>query len=138
MIEMSGALPVTRGAFPHLRVAGGLAWVSGTSARSADNTIEGAAVAVDGTVRLDPVLQSRAVLANVEQILARVGLDRTDLVDATAFLIDMGHFDAWNAVWTDFFKGCESPARTTVAVQALPHPHLLVEVKAVARLRGDH
>ncbi len=138
MIDMSGALPVTRGAFPHLRVAAGLAWVSGTSSRRVDNTIEGTAVTVDGTLQLDPVLQSRAVLANVEQILVRVGLDRTDLVDVTAFLIDMGHFDAWNAVWTDFFRDCEAPARTTVAVQALPHPHLLLEVKAVARLRGDH
>ena len=63
---MSGALPVTRGAFPHLRVAAGLAWVSGTSSRRVDNTIEGAAVTVDGTLQLDPVLQSRAVLANVD------------------------------------------------------------------------
>ena len=133
---MSDPLPHTRGAFPHARAAGGLIHVSGTSARRFDDTVEGADVRDDGTVRLDPAVQSRAVLANVERILADHGLDRGDLVDATAFLVDMGHFDAWNEAWAEFFTGWEAPARTTVAVRALPHPHLLVEVKATALLRN--
>jgi len=110
--------------------------VSGTSARRFDDTVEGADVGDDGTVRLDPAVQSRAVLANVERVLADHGLDRGDLVDATAFLVDMDHFDAWNEAWAEFFTGREAPARTTVAVRALPHPHLLVEVKATARQRN--
>ena len=122
---MTGPLPATRGAFPHARVAGDVVHVSGTSARRAD----------DGMVRLDAGVQSAAVLANVERVLTEVGLDRTDLVDVTAFLVDVDDFDAWNEAWTGFFNGAEAPARTTVAVLALPHPHLLVEVKATAHLR---
>ncbi|MDP6648700.1 MAG: RidA family protein [Acidimicrobiales bacterium] len=133
---MTGPLPATRGSFPHARVAGDLVHVSGTSARRADDTIEGATVTADGTVRLDAGVQSEAVLGNVERVLAEVGLDRTDLVDVTAFLVDIEDFDAWNAAWTGFFDGNEAPARTTVGVRALPHPHLLVEVKATARLRN--
>ena len=110
--------------------------MSGTSARRFDDTVEGADVRDDGTVRLDPAVQSRAVLANVERILADHGLDRGDLVDATAFLVDMGHFDAWNEAWAEFFTGREAPARTTVAVRALPPPHLRVEVNAPARQRN--
>ena len=132
---MTGPLPATRGAFPPARVAGDVVHVSGTSARRADDTIEGATVADDGVVRLDAGVQSAAVLANVERVLTEVGLDRTDLVDVTAFLVDMDDFDAWNEAWTGFFNGAEAPARTTVAVLALPHPHLLVEVKATAHLR---
>ena len=110
--------------------------MSGTSARRFDDTVEGAEVGDDGTVRLDPGVQSRAVLANVERVLVDHGLDRGDLVDVTAFLVDMAHFDVWNEAWAEFFTGQEAPARTTVAVRALPHPHLLVEVKATALLRN--
>ena len=97
--------------------------------------LEGATIAGDGTAHLDAAVQSAAVLANVERVLIELGLDRTDLVDATAFLVDMGDFEAWNSAWAAFFDGVEAPARTTVGVRALPHPHLLVEVKATARLR---
>jgi len=34
-------------------------------------------------------------------------------------------------VYSEFF-GYQGPARTTVAVAALPHPQLLIEMKAVA------
>ena len=134
---MSDPLPHTRGALPHARASGDLIHVSGTSARRFDDTVEGVDVGDDGMVRLDPAAQSRAVLTNVERILTDHGLDRGDLVDATAFLVDMGHFDAWNEAWAEFFTGREAPARTTVAVRALPHPHLLIEVKATARLRNE-
>ena len=83
---------------------------------------------LEGELGIDTVKQA--------EIMAEVGLDRTDLVDVTAFLVDIEDFDAWNAAWTGFFDGNEAPARTTVGVRALPHPHLLVEVKATARLRN--
>ena len=47
--------------------------MSGTSARRFDDTVEGADVGDDGTVRLDPAVQSRAVLANVERVLVDHG-----------------------------------------------------------------
>lgn len=137
MTNTAGSLPKTRGAFPHFRIAGGFVWVSGTSARRVDDTIEGAEVTEDGSVQLDPVIQSKAVLVNLERVLIEAGLDRTDLVDVTVFLVDIGHFESWNDVWTQFFDGCEAPTRTTVAVRSLPHPHLLVELKATALLRAS-
>mgnify|MGYP001972583345 FL=1 len=127
-------LPQARGAFPHVRMAGDHVYLSGTSARRVDESIEGAEVAADGSVRLDAAVQSRAVLANVERVLATVGLDRGDLVDVTAFLVDMDDFDVWNEAWAYFFADGAAPTRTTVAVRALPHPHLLIEVRATAHL----
>ena len=44
---------VPRGRFPHVKVAGGFAYVSGTSSRLPDNTIAGASVDELGTTTLD-------------------------------------------------------------------------------------
>lgn len=135
--KLSEELARPRGAFPHVRVANGFAFVSGISARRPDDTIEGAEVDADGTAFLDIATQTRAVLTNVEKVLATLGLDRGDLVDVTSFLVDMDDFEAYNEVWAEFFAGHRSPARTTVAVRQLPHPHFLLEAKATARMRGE-
>ena len=125
-------LVTPRGAFPHLRTVDGTVYISGTSARRPDNSIAGAAVDDMGTTDLDIEIQTTAVLENIERILTTVGLDRRALVDATAFLVTMNDFGGYNRAWARFFDGIEAPARTTVAVHQLPHPHLLIEIKAVA------
>ena len=119
-----------RGPFPHFRRAGDYIFVSGTSARRADDSIAGAAPAASGVV-LDVRAQTRAVLENIRDILAAADAALSDVVEVSAFLVDMADFAAYNAVYAEFF-GYDGPARTTVAVAALPHPHLLIEIKAVA------
>jgi len=89
---MAHELMKTRGAFPHLRQHGGLVYVSGTSARQADNTIAGASADELGTLTLDMSIQARAVLDNIEKVLDTVGLDRSDLLDTTVFLVNMNDF----------------------------------------------
>ena len=120
-----------RGTFPHFRRAGDFIFVSGTSARRADDSIAGATP--DGNARplLDIRTQTRAVLENIRDILAAAGAALADVVEVSTFLTDMSDFAAYNSVYSEFF-GYEGPARTTVAVAALPHPHLLIEIKAVA------
>ena len=124
-----------RGTFPHFRRAGDFIFVSGTSARRADDSIAGATP--DGNARplLDIRTQTRAVLENIRDILAAAGAALADVVEVSTFLTDMSDFAAYNSVYSEFF-GYEGPARTTVAVAALPHPHLLIEIKAVAYSPG--
>jgi 2-aminomuconate deaminase len=122
-----------RGRFPHVKVAHGMAWVSGTSSRRPDNTIAGAETGPDGEVRLDIAVQTREVLANIADILASVGAGLPDLVQVTSYLTSMADFDAYNAVYAEHFDE-NGPTRTTVAVAELPHPHLLIEIQAVAVL----
>jgi 2-iminobutanoate/2-iminopropanoate deaminase len=44
-----------------------------------------------------------------------------EVVKATVYLVDMGDFEALNTVWNEQFAiGDIRPARTTVAVAALP------------------
>jgi 2-aminomuconate deaminase len=125
-----------RGTFPHFRRAGDFIFVSGTSARCADDSIAGATPDASGRVLLDVGAQTRAVLENIRDILAGAGAALADVVEVSTFLTDMADFAAYNSVYSEFF-GYEGPARTTVAVAALPHPHLLIEIKAVAYCPGD-
>ncbi|MCF6734449.1 RidA family protein [Blastococcus sp. KM273129] len=122
-----------RGRFPHVKVARGMAWVSGTSSRRPDDTIAGAERGDDGEVVLDIAVQTREVLANIADILASVGASTRDLVQVTTYLVSMADFDAYNAVYAEHFDE-DGPTRTTVAVAELPHPHLLIEIQAVAVL----
>ena len=127
-----------RGRFPHARRVGDFVYVSGTSARRPDNTIEGADVDELGTTELDIRAQTRAVLENVKGILAEHGADLADLVQVTTYLVNMNDFGGYNEVWASYFRAASeaAPTRTTVAVHQLPHPHLLIEIQAVAYL-GD-
>jgi 2-aminomuconate deaminase len=120
-----------RGSYPHFHRAGDFIFVSGTSARRADDSIAGAASDASGRTQLDIRIQTRAVLENIRDILAAAGAGLADLVEVSTFLRDMADFAGYNAVYGEFF-GCDGPARTTVAVAALPHPQLLIEIKAVA------
>jgi len=120
-----------RGKYPHIKRAGDLLFVSGTSARRADNSIAGAEVDELGTTHLDIRAQTRAVLENVRDILSSAGARLEDVVEVTTYLVSMNDFAGYNEVYGEFFS-TDGPARTTVAVHQLPHPHLLIEIRAMA------
>jgi len=120
-----------RGKYPHIKRAGDFLFVSGTSARRSDNTIAGAEVDALGTTKLDIREQTRAVIENIRDILRSAGAGLQDVVEISAYLVNMNDFAGYNEVYGEFF-GYDGPARTTVAVHQLPHPHLLIEIKATA------
>ena len=90
---------VPRGRFPHVKVAGDFAFVSGTSSRRPDNTIAGATVDELGTTTLDIREQTRAVLENIRDILAAVGAGLGDLVSVTTYLVSINDFGGYNEVY---------------------------------------
>lgn len=120
-----------RGRFPLAKRVGDLVYVSGTSARRPDNTIAGAGVDELGTTDLDIRAQTRAVLDNIAATLQTHGAALADLVQVTTYLVNMNDFGGYNQVWAEYFDET-APTRTTVAVHQLPHPHLLIEIQAVA------
>lgn len=120
-----------RGSFPHIRRAGDFLFVSGTSSRRPDNSFEGVEVDEMGTTRLDIGAQTRAVIENIRDILASEGADLSDVVEISSYLVDMNDFGEYNAVYGEYFNE-QGPTRTTVAVHQLPHPHLRIEIKAIA------
>lgn len=120
-----------RGKFPHIRRAGDFLFVSGTSSRRPDNTIAGAQADAMGTTMLDIREQTRTVIENIKDILASEGATLADVVEISSFLVNMNDFGGYNQVYGEYFD-VDGPTRTTVAVHQLPHPHLLIEIKAVA------
>lgn len=120
-----------RGKYPHIKRAGDFLFVSGTSSRRSDNSLAGVEVDAMGTTKFDIRAQTRAVLENIRDILGTAGASLSDVVEIGTFLVDMSDFGGYNEVYGEFFD-YDGPARTTVAVHQLPHPHLRIEIKAVA------
>ncbi len=119
-----------------MQVANGFVFVSGTSSRRPDNTFVGVEIDDSGAATLDIRAQTRAVIENIRDILNDAGGDLGDLVAVTTYLVTMDDFDGYNEVWAEFFDET-GPARTTVAVHQLPHPHLLIEMQATAALAQE-
>lgn len=120
-----------RGAFPHVKQVGDFIFISGTSSRRPDNSFEGVEVDEMGATNLDIRAQTKAVIENIRDILKSVDADLDNLVEMSTFLVNMNDFKGYNEVYAEYF-GYDGPTRTTVAVHQLPHPHLLIEIKAVA------
>lgn len=81
---------------------------------------------VDGGI----AAQTRRALDNLGACLAAAGCDFADVLKVNAYLADLGDFEAYNAVYREYFSE-PYPARTTVGV-SLPGG-ILVEIEAVAR-----
>jgi 2-aminomuconate deaminase len=120
-----------RGKYPHVKRAGDFLFVSGISSRRPDNTFEGAAADALGVATLDIRAQTRAVIQNIAKILQSVDAGLEDLVQVTCYLVNMNDFKGYNEVYGEFFTH-GGPTRTTIAVHQLPHPHILIEINAVA------
>lgn len=119
------------GSYPHFKRAGDFIFVSGTSSRRQDNSHEGVEIDDAGNLRLDIKAQTHAVIRNLEATLVEAGSGLDDLVEISTFLSDMRYFEGYNAVYSEYFDHT-GPARTTVAVGQLPHPNIVIEIKAVA------
>ncbi len=120
------------GNYPHVKRVGPFIYVSGTSSRRPDNTHAGAVKNDKGEWQLDIKEQTKTVIENINELLKSVGADLSDLIDMTTFLVDMKDFKGYNEVYGTFFDHATGPTRTTVAVHQLPHPNLLIEIKAIA------
>lgn len=118
--------------YPHARRVGGLLFVSGLSSRRADNSHEGVIIHENGIVEKDIRAQTQACIENLRVILREAGGDLGNVVDVTTFLVDMKDFPGYNEVYNRYFEANTGPTRTTVAVHQLPHPNLLIEIKAIA------
>ena len=82
---------------------------------------------VDG----DVASQTERAIENLGAVLCAAGYEYVDVVKTTIFLVDMKDFAAVNAVYEKYF-GMSKPARSTVAVAALPLG-ARIEIDCIAR-----
>ncbi len=79
----------------------------------------------------DVAAQAERVIENLGAVLCAAGCHYGDVVKTTIFLTDMKDFAAVNGVYEKYF-GMTKPARSTVAVAALPRG-ARVEIDCIAR-----
>ena len=79
----------------------------------------------------DVSAQAEQALRNLGAVLEAAHYSFDDVVKTTIFLVDMNDFSAVNDVYARYF-GTSKPARSTVAVAALPRG-ARVEIDAIAR-----
>lgn len=103
--------------------AGDFVFVSGQLSTDAANRMVGA----------DVVEQTRQCLQNAEALLAPHGLDRSDVVKTTVWLVRAEDFWTFNQTYADFF-GDHRPARSTL-ICGLARPEALVEIEIMAMRR---
>ena len=76
--------------------------------------------------------ETRQVLENVKAILEAAGASLDKVVKTTCFLADINDFQAFNAIYAEYFPH-DPPARTTIQAGRLPGD-IRVEIEAVATL----
>ena len=83
----------------------------------------------DGNVEAE----TRQVLSNLKAVLQEAGTAPSKVVRTTVFLVDLGDFQAVNAIYAEVFGDGVSPARACVQVAALPKGSK-VEIDCIAWL----
>tara|TARA_S200000501_G_scaffold319886_1_gene314433 strand:- start:31 stop:423 length:393 start_codon:yes stop_codon:yes gene_type:complete len=97
-----------------------------------------------GQIAIDPVSNVINCLGNIEKETTQVlknllavlnagGAKAEDVIKTTIFLTDLENFQTVNAIYGNFFKGENPPARACVEVSSLPKG-VLIEVDCVAYL----
>ena len=84
----------------------------------------------------DVAAQTARVFDNLAAVLSAAGLKLDDVVKVNVYLTDMAHFAAMNTIYGQTFAE-PYPARTTVAVAALPLG-AQVEIEAIAEFGATH
>jgi len=95
---------------------------------------------ISGQIALDPIsgdlvqtdiqAETRRVMENLEAILNAAGMNFSNVLKTTIFLMDMGQFAQVNEVYGSYFADA-APARETVQVSGLPKG-VKVEISMIA------
>lgn len=75
--------------------------------------------------------QTQDILASLDKLLAEAGSDKSKLLSATVWLVDMGTFAEMNAVWDAWIDPQNPPARACVESR-LAAPQFAVEIGVIA------
>jgi len=75
--------------------------------------------------------QTKDILAIIERLLAEAGTDKTRILSATVYLVDISTFAEMNAVWDAWVAAGYPPARATVEAK-LAAPDYKVEIACIA------
>ncbi len=75
--------------------------------------------------------QTREILGLIDEHLAAAGTDKSKLLSASIWLVDIGTFDEMNRAWDEWVDMANLPARATVEAR-LAAPAYKVEIAVIA------
>ncbi|SET37584.1 RidA family protein [Thorsellia anophelis] len=78
-------------------------------------------------------IQMQSLLDSIDDMLKRVGSDRSRILDATIFLTDKKDLSGMNKIWDKWVIAGSAPVRCTV-IASLVVPEYLVEMKITAAI----
>lgn len=81
----------------------------------------------------DILQQTTSALQAIDNILTRVGSNKSNILDATIFLADKADLAGMNQVWDSWVVPGKSPVRCTVQA-ILMNPKYKIEIKIVAAI----
>ncbi len=103
--------------------------------------LHGNTLYVSGQIAIDPetgnLLQTdisketRRVMRNLKAVLKAAGMDFSNVVKSTIFIVNMNDFQKVNKVYGSYFDPVSAPARETVEVSRLPKG-VQVEISCIA------
>ena len=120
-IVHTGNAPAPIGPYNQAVQFGNMLFVSGQIALDA---------ATGELVQGDIQTETQKVMENLQAILTAAGMDFTNVLKSTIFLMDMGQFAQVNEVYGRYFAE-NAPARETVQVAGLPKG-VNVEISVIA------
>ena len=74
--------------------------------------------------------QTTAIVKQIDALLAAAGTDKSKLLSATIWLVNMGTFAEMNSVWDPWVSPGNTPARACVESK-LATPEYLVEIAVI-------
>ena len=76
--------------------------------------------------------QTKAILAQIDGLLAEAGTDKSKALTATIWLCSMDDFAEMNAVWDAWVSAGNTPCRACVESPRLASPDYTVEIGLIA------
>jgi 2-iminobutanoate/2-iminopropanoate deaminase len=102
--HLSPEAPAPGGPYSHAVSAHGLVFLSGQRPQHPET----------GEIPAGVAAQARQVIENLIAVLNTAGCTTADVLKVTVYLADIAYFDAFNAVYREYFTA-PYPARTTIA-----------------------
>ncbi|CCV15332.1 RidA family protein [Mesorhizobium sp. STM 4661] len=109
------------GRFHRIVEVGNMIYLAGVTARNAHE---------------DAGAQTSDILTQIDELLAKAGASKRDIVTANIWLADIGDFTTMNASWDAWVEKEHAPVRATVESR-LARPELKVEIQVQATRASD-
>jgi len=77
-------------------------------------------------------IQTKAILAAIDALLADAGTEKSRLLSATIWLTDMATFAEMNSAWQSWIAPGAAPARATVLSPHLASAEFKIEIAVIA------